>query len=76
MSPNVSDRLRDALEQLDQAIDRLDARVTIHLEALEAQTELHAASPPVDKTTERELNPALAERLDRIIQRLELALSE
>ncbi len=60
MSQNVSDRLQAALERLDQAIDRLDARLTDHLDREQAK----AASPLV------------AERLDRIIKRIEMALAE
>lgn len=64
MSTNVSDRLRDALERLDQAIDQLDARLTTHLESV--------AERPSDAAP----NPAIAERLDRIIRRIEMALAE
>jgi hypothetical protein len=60
MSANVSDRLKAALEQLDEAIDRLDACVTRHLEQA-------AETPPGSLVTEK---------LDRMIERIELALAE
>ncbi len=66
MPVNVSDRLRIALEQLDEAIDRLDARVSRHLE--ESKHPETAAGPSPDRM--------IAERLDRIIERIELALAE
>jgi hypothetical protein len=60
MPANVSDRLRVALEHLDEAIDRLDARVAEHME--------NPASGAPDRV--------IADRLDRIIERLELALAD
>jgi hypothetical protein len=61
MSELVSDRLRAALERLDQAIDQLESRV----EATE-----EAAS-----TDDNSANGMIAERLDRMIERIELALA-
>ena len=60
MPGNVSDRLRDALEALDQAIDRLEAKVAERLE----------------DNSERRSDPVIAERLDRLIQRIETALAD
>jgi hypothetical protein len=65
MPKNVSDRLQAALERLDQAIDRLDARVSDHLE----REDLRSASP-------MSASPIVVEKLDRIIKRIELALAE
>jgi hypothetical protein len=64
MATDVSDKVREALERLDQAIDRLDAKIG---EALDAP----AASLP-----RAPADPALAERLDTIIARIEAALVE
>jgi hypothetical protein len=61
MSGQVSDRLRAALERLDQAIDQLEARV-------EATTDSGSAD-------DSSANTVLAERLDRMIERIELALA-
>jgi Arc/MetJ-type ribon-helix-helix transcriptional regulator len=60
---NVSDRLREALERLDQAIDRLDANATV--EAGSMSGENGAAD-----------TAALAARLDKMIQRVEAALAD
>jgi hypothetical protein len=65
MATQVSDRLRDALERLDDAIDRLDARIDAHLNA--AQQTPAPANPVI---------PAVVERLDRIIGRIEGALAQ
>ncbi len=65
MATDVSDKVREALERLDQAIDRLDAKIGERLEAAPAAS---LARPPAD--------PALAERLDTIIARIEAALVE
>ena len=60
--PNIiSDKLRAALERLDQAIDRLESRV-----------EATADAGPTD---ENSANGAIAERLDRMIERIEVALA-
>jgi len=64
MATQVSDRLRDALERLDSAIDRLDARIDAHLNA----PQVPAPANPVI--------PAVVERLDRIIGRIEGALAQ
>jgi hypothetical protein len=56
--------LREALERLDQAIDRLDATATAG-----AGSERVAASASADST-------ALAARLDKMIQRIEAALAD
>ena len=61
MTVNVSDRLRDALEKLDQAIDRLDARVSAENKTV----------PP--KAPD---NSAIVARLDHMIQRIETALAD
>jgi hypothetical protein len=74
MATQVSDRLRDALERLDSAIDRLDARIDAHLNALHSNAinskaaEAQAPANPVI--------PAAVERLDRIIGRIEDALTQ
>ena len=60
---NVSDRLREALERLDQAIDRLDAT---------------AGSGGEERAAHGDGSPdtaALAARLDKMIQRIEAALA-
>ncbi len=61
MSAIISDKLRTALERLDQAIDRLESRV-----------EATADAAPTD---ENSANGAIADRLDRMIERIELALA-
>jgi len=61
MTVNVSDRLRDALEKLDQAIDRLEAKAS-------ADNKKPAGSAPD--------NVALAARLDHMIERIETALAD
>ncbi len=61
MTVNVSDRLKDALERLDQAIDRLDAQVS-------AEAKPAATADGTDAS-------AIAVRLDRMIQRIESALA-
>ena len=63
---NVSDRLREALERLDQAIDRLDATAIIV-----------PAGPAVaaDATSSVD-TAAIAAKLDRMIQRVEAALAD
>ena len=63
---NVSDRLREALERLDQAIDRLDATAVIV-----------PAGPAaaVDKAGLVD-TAAIAAKLDRMIQRVEAALAD
>ena len=62
MTVNVSDRLKDALERLDQAIDRLDAQVS--------------AEPKTAATAGGSDASAIAVRLDRMIQRIETALAD
>jgi hypothetical protein len=61
---NVSDRLREALERLDQAIDRLDADAPA-----EAASNGNNGNGAAD-------NSAIAARLDRMIQRIEAALAD
>jgi hypothetical protein len=75
MSIQVSERLRDALERLDEAIDRLDARVSEHLESVRASQAVSAPAMPAPAVPAA-VNPMIAERLDRIIRRIELALVE
>ncbi len=75
MSIQVSERLRDALERLDEAIDRLDARVSDHLESISASRAVPAAAVPAPAGPPA-VNPMIAERLDRIIRRIEMALVE
>ena len=58
----VSDRLREALERLDQAIDRLDASAT-------AETDGQVAPAANGDYA------AVAAKLDRMIQRIETALA-
>ena len=61
---NVSDRLREALERLDQAIDRLDASATGETDA------------PVETGHTVPDNTAIvAAKLERMIQRIETALA-
>ena len=61
MSGLVSDRLRAALERLDQAIDQLESRV-----------DATADSGMADGSS---ANTVLAERLDQMIERIESALA-
>jgi hypothetical protein len=61
---NVSDRLREALERLDQAIDRLDATAVI----------VPAGPAGVVDGTSSVNTAAIAAKLDRMIQRVEAAL--
>jgi Arc/MetJ-type ribon-helix-helix transcriptional regulator len=63
MARLVSDRVRDALERLDQSIDRLESRISVTIDAGAGTTEEDSA------------NAALAERLDRVIGRIESALA-
>jgi hypothetical protein len=63
---NVSDRLREALERLDQAIDRLDATAII------APAEPAAAVDGAGSVN----TAAIAAKLDRMIQRVEAALAD
>jgi hypothetical protein len=62
LTVNVSDRLREALERLDQAIDRLDA----------SAANGGGAEPGAAADTG---SAVLAARLDRMIQRIETALA-
>jgi len=62
MAAQSSDRLRAALERLDQAIDRLDARA--------------AAVAGGGAQTDNFDRSSLAERLDKAIARIERALVE
>lgn len=59
----VSDRLRDALERLDQAIDRLEAAVS-------------ARPRPSASAAPKKDNAAVAAQLDLMIERLETALAD
>jgi hypothetical protein len=61
MTVNVSDRLRDALERLDQAIDRLDG---------------HASADTQTVPPQAPANAAIAAKLDRMIERIETALAD
>ena len=61
MSGHVSDRLRAALERLDQAIDRLESRVD--------------ASADSGSADDSSANTVIAHRLDRMIERIEMALA-
>ncbi|HEX4507491.1 MAG TPA: hypothetical protein VH722_17315 [Alphaproteobacteria bacterium] len=62
---NVSDRLREALERLDQAIDRLDATATAE----------HGGGNGAAAGHDSADTAALAARLDKMIQRIEAALA-
>ena len=63
---NVSDRLREALERLDQAIDRLDATATVE----------HGSGNGAAPGNGVADTAALAARLDKMIQRVEAALAD
>ena len=63
---NVSDRLREALERLDQAIDRLDATAT-------AGAGGGKTAPAGNGSAD---NAMLTARLDKMIQRIEAALAD
>jgi hypothetical protein len=63
---NVSDRLREALERLDQAIDRLDATAIIVPAGPAAAVGVASAVDTV----------SIATKLDRMIQRVESALAD
>ncbi len=72
MAGPISDRLRAALEQLDEAIDLLEARIAAKLarplEGAISDAGGHADDPAG--------NAAIVARLDRIIERIELALAD
>jgi hypothetical protein len=63
MTTNVSDGLRDALERLDQAIDRLESAVS-------------ARPRPAATAAPKKDNEAVARQLDLMIERLETALAD
>jgi hypothetical protein len=63
MAQLVSDRVRNALERLDQSIDRLEGRIAATLDLSGGGGDEDSASA------------ALAERLDRVIARIETALA-
>ncbi len=67
MSVSVSEKLRDALERLDQAIDSLEAGLDAKISAAE---EAAPAGSDDDSAT-----AVVAERLDRLIARVETALT-
>lgn len=67
MTISVSDRLRDALERLDQAIDRLDAS---------ASAGSGGAMPAGATGNAAPGNAAIAVRLDQMIERIETALAD
>jgi hypothetical protein len=75
MDGGVSDGLRDALERLDQAIDLLETCVSDKLACVSDKPEGIAGqaepSLPVGAGT-----AVLAQRLDRVIERIESALAE
>jgi hypothetical protein len=64
MDGQVSSRLREALERLDQAIDMLDSQVAARIAALDREPD------------EAVVNAVIVERLDRIIERIEMALAD
>jgi hypothetical protein len=64
MAGEALNRLKDALERLDQAIDRLEAQVAAKVET------------PVAGGEEAGPNAVIVERLDRIIERIEIALAD
>ena len=66
---NVSDRLREALERLDQAIDRLDANAAA---ADGSEKGAVTANATVNDGAD---TAAVAARLDKMIQRIEAALA-
>ena len=59
----ISDRLRAAMERLDQAVDRLETNAA-------TESSVRTGSPTANPPT-----AALAERLDRMIERIESALA-
>ncbi len=63
---NLSDRLREALERLDQAIDRLDAN------AVAAEAGVPAEN---GDATPHSNAAVVAAKLERMIQRIETALA-
>ena len=67
MTARVSDKLRDALERLDQAIDSLEAGLDAKIEAA-----AEGVSATSDDST---ATGVVAERLDRLIARVETALN-
>jgi hypothetical protein len=67
MSVRVSEKLRDALERLDQAIDSLEAELDAKISA--ATETAHLESDDDSATV------VVAERLDRLIARVETALT-
>ena len=63
MTAEISDKVRAAMERLDQAIDRLDAKAA-------AQGLAKAEAAPAKSN-----DKAVADRLDRMIERIESALA-
>jgi hypothetical protein len=67
MTAEISDKVRAAMERLDQAIDRLDAKAVVQSPAQARAAATAASSKSNDK--------AVADRLDRMIERIESALA-
>jgi hypothetical protein len=65
MTVSVSEKLRDALERLDQAIDRLESGVSVGQNFPLAAA---GAAKSIDTS-------AIAARLDRLIERVETVLA-
>ena len=65
MTVRVSERLRDALERLDQAIDRLDVRAAA----------AGGGAAPSGHAGKLSDTTAIAARLDQMIERVETALA-
>lgn len=61
MAEPVSDKLRDALERLDQAIDQLESKAASNAKSVLANRKAS--------------NDAVVQRLDKVIGRIEAALS-
>jgi hypothetical protein len=69
MTVNVSEKLRDALERLDQAIDRLEASVPDGDAATSGEAPVESPDGKSPDTA------ALSARLDHMIARIETALA-
>ncbi len=68
MTAEISDKVRALMERLDQAIDRLDAKAAADGAAI-------AGAAPAQSNDGKSNDKAVADRLDRMIERIESALA-
>ncbi len=76
MAGFVSDRLRDALDRLDHEVDRLYAQIAVRLDDSPAKSPNGSTGPCPASGGESTANALIVSRLDKIIERIELALAE